>query len=398
MPVLLAEVFGASEWVKELQGFDIRYVEQLGPLLSTFQGRMALSHLEYPVPYDKVRDEVGAMLMRNDGITLAHLYDVSQRRDMSLLPRPSYGLGYKLPPALRDVKFGDVLPPIERLAPPRSGSGSPFTALSGAGLSTAVPSASPVPFPPAHDLCRILTPVRNQYYRGTCVAFAVTALLESLLRSKRKQSLDLSEQYVYLVTRQNDPDRRESGSYLRYALDGLQKQGACRERLLPYVRWDDWGQAFLFQNPTRTQFTLDKDAYNYRINSYASVNGRSVNAVKQALVNNQPVAVGVPVYENAWRYGIRAGEVSMPLTRLNPDGSVTLLDTPMGGHAIAIVGYVDTPDPTDIGTYRVGGGYFVFKNSWGHDWAAHNTSHGPGFGSLPYEYVRMYTEEAYTIA
>lgn len=87
----------------------------------------------------------------------------------------------------------------------------------------------------------------------------------------------------------------------------------------------------------------------------------------------------------------------MPPTRPNPDGSVTLLDTIIGGHAFAIVGYVDTPNPHDVGTYRAGGGYFVFKNSWGSGWAASNTAQGPGFGSLPYEYIRKYTLEAYTI-
>lgn len=283
MPVLLSEVFGAHEWIKELQGFDVRYVEQLGSLLATFRGRAALSLLEHPVPSEEVRDQIDAILRRNDGITFTYPRDFNRQRTLSLLSQQSHGLGYKLPPVLQNVEFRDVLPPFERLTASEqlttlpTGINSSLSALSNTMVSSplqsqgispsATSSASPISFPSHAYMQRILTPVRDQHYRGTCVAFAVTALLESLLRVKRKQSLDLSEQYVYLVTRQNDPDRRESGSYLRYALDVLQQQGACRGKLLPYVRWDDWGQASLFQNPTRTQFTLDNDAYNYRINS-----------------------------------------------------------------------------------------------------------------------------------
>lgn len=66
MSVLLAEVFGTNEWVKELQRFDIRYVEQLGLLLSTSRGRTALSRLEIPVPYEEVGNEVDVILLRSE--------------------------------------------------------------------------------------------------------------------------------------------------------------------------------------------------------------------------------------------------------------------------------------------------------------------------------------------
>jgi C1A family cysteine protease len=88
----------------------------------------------------------------------------------------------------------------------------------------------------------------------------------------------------------------------------------------------------------------------------------------------------------------------MPLTRTELDGSNTVLDTVVGGDAVAIVGYQDTPDPNNPMTYRPGGGYFIFKNSWGTDWAANNTTYGSGFGLMPYAYLQAFNEDAYTIS
>lgn len=238
----------------------------------------------------------------------------------------------------------------------------------------------------------MLTPVRNQLFRGTCVAFATVALLEAKIRREQNEEVDLSEQYVYFRARQKDPDRREDGTYSRYALDALVQFGACREALLPYEPYNDWGQSQLFQQAACVLSNLDPDAQQNRIRGWSSLSPNSLPAIKQAILNDQPVCASAAVFYDAWYdNGVTEtiGEVQMPLSRPNPDGTETVLDVPVGGHAFAIVGYKDTPDPDDLRIWRPGGGFFIFKNSWGTIWAP-QCLYGAGFGILPYSYIEKY--------
>jgi hypothetical protein len=74
--------------------------------------------------------------------------------------------------------------------------------------------------------------------------------------------------------------------------------------------------------------------------------------------------------------------------------STTILDTYLGGHAITLVGYRDnSKEPED--SHRPGGGYFIFRNSWGQDWAPQGPARG--YGYLPYDYVRRFCQEAAVI-
>ena len=140
----------------------------------------------------------------------------------------------------------------------------------------------------------------------------------------------------------------------------------------------------------------------YKIPSYQSLPPRSIDAIKATLLNEQLVSIGVPMFKNSWDqsgFVEEFGEIALPLTRSDPmTGTEVLLDTYVGGHALAIVGFQDTPDPNDLDEYRTGGGYFIVKNSWGTSWAWNNTLHSPGFGQLPYEYVRKYNWEAHVIS
>jgi hypothetical protein len=285
---------------------------------------------------------------------------------------------------VQGIQFGDTV------------SARVLSATTGGG---AAPPAAP-PLPPQADLRSILTPVRNQAFRGTCVAFATTALLESKMRILgAEEPLDLSEQFVYFVARQNDPDKKEDGTYPHYVLDGLQSRGACTENLLRYNQYNDWGQSLWFDNLSHPLSLLDQDAQQHRINGYTAIAPKIVITLKSAIVSRQAVCIGVPVFRQAWYNPTtqQTGEVQMPLTRVNPvDGSVTVLDTVVGGHAVAVAGYEDTPDPNDFMKYRPGGGYFIFKNSWGTTWAPQN-SFGPGFGVLPYDYTAKYNMDAFVV-
>jgi hypothetical protein len=390
--ILLRAEFGDVDWVIELERRNIRYVEQLGGLLSHSLGRIALGQLETPPPnIPSVQKKVDKTLLKHHHVSFGTPHTISPLTAFVLQPQTVHGLGLKLPAVLQRVKFGDPLP----------------TAAALSALGPSPPPVSPSPVAQEHqgepapsvDLKNLLTPVRNQFFRGTCVAFTAVALLESKVLRDTHQQVDLSEQYVYYLARQNDPDKQEDGTYFQYAADGLLQRGACLESLWPYNPYNDWAQALRFVTFPYSLSDLDSDAKTHRIAGYSAFPAHAVATMKQALLNQQPVAVGVPVFRDAWMNGFTesTGEIQMPLTRSNPDGTEMLLDMVVGGHAIPLIGYRDTPDPNDVANYRPGGGYFAFKNSWGTPWASNNMADGPGFGILPYAYLEKYNTDAYVI-
>jgi hypothetical protein len=55
--------------------------------------------------------------------------------------------------------------------------------------------------PSQFDLLKYQTPVKNQGKRGTCVAFASAAQVETLVKIKSGNTVDLSEQYIYWASK-----------------------------------------------------------------------------------------------------------------------------------------------------------------------------------------------------
>jgi C1A family cysteine protease len=306
------------------------------------------------------------------------------RLNFAPVARERHGHGYRVPDEIRHLGFGQKVPPA---------------GFKGFATSSAPPTTNASATPPNVSLIGLLTPIRDQKYRGTCVAFAVGALAEAGILRDTGQTVDLSEQYIYFQARQNDPDRDQDGTFIHYALDGLQSLGACPESIWPYEPYNDWGQALSFSKPAFSLGAMNRQAKPYKIRGYRALAARDVAAIKTEIAAGRPVAVGVTTFRAAWDgngFVEATGEVQLPLTRTASDGSVELLDEVSGGHAIALVGYVDTPDPAEV-EFRPGGGYFIFKNSWGMGWAAQSPI-SPGFGILPYEYLERYNQDAYVLS
>ncbi len=80
-----------------------------------------------------------------------------------------------------------------------------------------------------------------------------------------------------------------------------------------------------------------------------------------------------------------AGTVRMPFTAEGTLSPIVRLET---AHAICLAGYQD--DAT-----VPGGGYFIVRNSWGVEWGK-QCPDNPGYGWLPYDYVRRYGLTAFT--
>jgi hypothetical protein len=221
-----------------------------------------------------------------------------------------------------------------------------------------------------------LFPVRDQGQRGTCVAFATVALREQLAG----RQVEFSEQFLYWACKELD-GIDGPGTYLRTAMSAMGEFGCCLAPTWPYEPQAVGGD----ETRGKASAAARQEALQYRMPDCRVVEPTLVLQYKQVLagdgsVRGMPVVVGVLVFNSWYRSPEthRTGKITLPLPG----------EQPVSGHAMCIVGYVDDLDVP-------GGGYFITRNSWGLDWAA-DSPEAPGHALLPYAYVEMCANEAFT--
>ncbi len=165
--------------------------------------------------------------------------------------------------------------------------------------------------------------------------------------------------------------------------------GQCEENYYPYPSNG---------SNTSTQFTTAPassaitNASSFKIAAQSGTTGSSgatthgyylinsstlVNDVKTAIANKKPVMMGFNVYDNsAYKYfeGLGVTGYSPNNYTYNPltsSGTIISGLSLLGGHAVAIIGYINQ-------TSAPGGGYFIVENSWNTNWGYH------GYFYMPY--------------
>ena len=264
-------------------------------------------------------------------------------------------------PGLKDLGLGAKLPTAEMLQAAEASS------------SNALLEAMPVELPASVNLVGFFQPVRNQGSRGTCVSFTLTALNEYI---KRRAGLlrDLSEQHLYYETKLIDGAAASCGTWQSKAVTALSARGQCREIVWPYL------SALPCNNHGALPAAARSDGLAYRLATLA-VPPRDVAAYKLHMSKQRPVTVSIPVY-NSW-YQSQATRTTGRITmRIGNEAAV-------GGHAVILVGYVDTASSP-------GGGYFIVRNSWGTTAFGSACPFGAGYGTIPYQYIANDCYEAYT--
>ena len=294
--------------------------------------------------------------------------------------------------------------------------------------------------PASTSLVSKMPPIYEQALRGTCVANAVTAMLEYYEDCKMR----LSVQYLFAATKEveraglernllhlrtgepldpafehalhskllqlrmmadanggiNTPvmkpyltqfeetvrTRYESmeGSLLRSCFNVLEFRGTCRYALWPYA---GVSAAPLFGPGDRIAYPpgADDDAKKHRVLSglYLLPAPNNVDEIRGILagVNGRrpmPVCVTVSFFK-----GCDGETFTFPQTE-ETEAGLAAKDDWLGVHGMLIVGYVDSVSSP-------GGGYFIVRNSLGEAWG------NRGYGKLPYAYVACFALEAGTI-
>ncbi len=214
--------------------------------------------------------------------------------------------------------------------------------------------------------------IRNQGRRGTCVAFASMAYLEYHLSVGSAKAPRRSEQFFYWACKDVNGTNTE-GTTLASARKVLKTHGVCLNATWKYN--PDYG-ATEGQGPPPAKAVAE--ANTRRWSKATEQSGGDVEALCAQLDQGRPVVLGVRTFPT-WDFPTVAdtGEINLPLP----------LDVPDGGHAVCLVGYEQRANAP-------GGGVFIFRNSWGRTWAA-KSRYKPGYGTLFFEYVRLYAVEAF---
>jgi C1A family cysteine protease len=211
-----------------------------------------------------------------------------------------------------------------------------------------------------------MSPVKDQGKLGSCVGFAVTAAKEwqeqvehsaeveqGKFDHRNNKYYDLSESWVYWMSKKIDKWPGIEGTSIRYAMKVLNKIGVPCEKAWPY---DDVVRG----NPASWADLVSRWSL---VKSYWRIT--SLGELRDAL-RSGPVPIGVGVYEEMLSTG--------------NDGIVRYPNDPQycyGGHAVCAVGYNDEKQ------------LIKFKNSWSKKWGK------GGYGYLDYNYIRNFMWDAW---
>jgi hypothetical protein len=229
--------------------------------------------------------------------------------------------------------------------------------------------------------------VKNQGNRGTCSVFATTFLIEyQAARAQKANGGELSEEYLNWAKNQANKTDFDGGKFSDI-IHGYETFGMVTQSNMPdQANFDPKHPA----TPQKSTIATGKAFPRYRfgfIKEWNNQNGmtdKELEATKAALRSGRPVATGI-----WWLNHFETVMVAqVPLLKEYPRSANKNRDAaknPMfDGHSIDLVGYHE-------GSEFPGGGYFIFRNSFGPRFG-----HG-GYGFVSFDYMRNYANDAIVI-
>lgn len=209
------------------------------------------------------------------------------------------------------------------------------------------------------DMASMMPSIKDQGQQGTCLAFAITSVFETLYKRKTSNVLDFSEQFLYYIARDKAGTTNEdNGSCVSYALEALAEIGICEEHFWKYM-----------QPATAYNIKPSQEAYNDAANrkvAKALQVDLTEDAIRSALADGYPVIISANLYDNFGR--TPGGFVTIPTSE---ERKTVCMDGEVDHrrHAMVICGF---NDETKI---------FKVRNSWGADFGDR------GYCYMPYAYI-----------
>lgn len=174
--------------------------------------------------------------------------------------------------------------------------------------------------------------IKNQGTRQTCVAFALSEIIEYHNKKDVGEYQKFSTDFIYGC--RDEMDYKEEGMYIRDALKVVQKYGDVLYEILP----GNSSVINAIQKVTANFNSIKEDAYENRISTYYKI--KTVDELKYSLYTLGPAICGMKWYDKSY---------------LNKDKIYTYdKNNQCSGHAVMIVGW----DKDN----------WIIQNSWGHLW------------------------------
>ena len=231
--------------------------------------------------------------------------------------------------------------------------------------------------------------VRDQGNRGTCSVFATTFLIEYQKAGMLGQPIGLALSEEYLNWAQNKVAGKpyQDGGFFTRMIAGYQTWAISTAAEMPYQSTYDPS------NPVQPTSAAKSSAQAMFPQKYPFVflkNWDDTHGYTMAELNNviaslrsgRPVATGI-----WWLTNFATVKVhGVPLLKDYPRSAETGPNPPMfDGHSIDLVGFRESNE-------FPGGGYFIFRNSFGPSFGDH------GYGFVSFQYLRAYGNDAIAIA
>lgn len=262
------------------------------------------------------------------------------------------------------------------------------------------------------------TCIKQQGARGTCVAFAITAAVESILMVKEKKSYNLSEQFAYFYGEiySNHSSRYSYGLNTGNAIKALDDENM---KFQFENRWE-YNPSWDMEEKSGKTHAKSCDGYNaemctnYAFQSQEQINGiwpfQSFNYTVPSMSTSKNVQI--INYQNIWN--IFAKETSLDLAIALTQAKVPVVvsfnvkenfyhapdsgyvyhesnQDQIGGHASVILGFVKNSDlPAGVDPAKEEG-FFIVKNSWG------KGNGDCGYYYVDYKYFRKHAKSLYTL-
>jgi C1A family cysteine protease len=304
--------------------------------------------------------------------------DVEQVISALAVPTVSERLSAEIglsPAQLEDLagKLSDIVPmaaaavDIEEFA---LGALPPTPEIEAIGAAAEMPQAAAA-LPPSINHAGIMPQCKQQGQRGTCVAFAMTAVHEYYRRAAASAQENFSEQFLYHETKRIDGQPNICGTWNVKAKQALDSLGQCLGSVWPY------NPNLPCNNNGTEPASARTDAAGRKMQT-AVLPPKDVDAIKTALACGSVVAFSIPVYDSWFKSSevARTGRITMRIGN----------ELQKGGHAMCLIGYQDEAKSP-------GGGYFILRNSWFGVWGT-ACPYGSGNGTIPYAYISYENWEA----
>jgi hypothetical protein len=227
--------------------------------------------------------------------------------------------------------------------------------------------------------------IRDQGDRGTCTVFATTFLIEyQKAAMKAPGGPNLSEEFLDWAGNKALGTHNDGGFFTEF-ISGFSEYGISTAKEMPYHATFDpsitpTGAAQRAADkmfPVKYPFTIVK--------VWDNTTGMTSAELRNALGilrSGRPVATGI-----WWQTNFATVTVDgVPLLKDYPRSANTGSNPPMfDGHSIDLVGFREAKS-------FPGGGYFIFRNSFGPSFGSN------GYGFVSFQYLRSYANDAIAIS